>query len=219
MKNNIKAVLFDMDGVLIDSEPLWKVAEHKVFEKVGISVSEKEMENTVGLRIDDVVSYWKEQFPNCTETTPSIVTAIMDEMVRLIKTEGRALLGVEKALNYFENKGVKIGLATSSYTVLLDSVLTSLQISDYFDFTQSAEHLEYGKPHPEVYLKTAMALGEKPENCLVIEDSYNGMIAGLSAKMRVAVIPEKSHSINPKLKLANFYFENLIELVNFFDKN
>lgn len=219
MKNKIEAVIFDMDGVLINSEPLWKIAENKVFANVGIHVTNKEMEATVGLRIDEVVNYWKDKFPKCKEATDTIVDAIIFEMKQLISMKGEALLGVESTLKYFKNEGLKIGLATSSYTELLECVLTTLNITDYFDFTLSAEHVEYGKPHPQVYLETAKALAVKAENCLVIEDSYNGMLAGLSAQMIVAVIPEKSHTTNPKLALAHLYFDSLLDLTRYFEEN
>ncbi len=219
MKSKIEAVIFDMDGVLIDSEPLWKIAETTVFNQVGIRVSIKEMETTVGLRIDEVVDFWKERFVNCKVSTEIIVDEIIQEMIYLIKQQGKALTGVEQALLFFKGKGLKIGLATSSYTKLLECVLSTLKIEHYFDYTLSAQNVEYGKPHPQVYLETATMLNIKPQNCLVIEDSFNGMLAGLSAKMKVAVIPEKSHSINKKLTLSDFYFTDLIELVEYFKKN
>ena len=78
--------------------------------------------------------------------------------------------------------------------------------------------MPYGKPHPEVYINSAKNLEVAPERCLVIEDSFNGMIAGMAAQMKVCVIPEKSHIPNPKLELAHFFYEDLNALVAAFEE-
>lgn len=216
-KKRIDAVIFDMDGVLIDSEPLWKVAEIAAFKSVGIHLEIADLEITVGLRIDEVVNYWFGQKPWSGKTTNDVVELIMHEMVRLIYEKGQPLTGVLEALQFFKNQGIKVGLATSSYQILLDTVLAKLSISDFFDFTLSAENLPYGKPHPEVYLLVAKKLNVSPENCLVIEDSLNGVISGKAAKMTVIAIPEKSHNFDERLKLADYVMDDLNAVVKLFN--
>lgn len=211
------AVIYDMDGVLIDSEPFWKDAEISAFSKIGIHLSKGQCEETVGMRIDEVVEFWLNQFPEIDALVKDVVNDIMDSMVALIEQKGVPLPGVVDSLEMFKEKGLKIGLATSSYGRLMQAVLDKLEIAEYFHATRSAEHEVFGKPHPAVYIHTAAELNVKPEDCLVIEDSFNGMLSGLSAKMKVMVIPEKSHKINPKLKIADFHAKSLLEVERIFN--
>lgn len=212
MKFSPKAVIYDMDGVLIDSEPFWKKAEIAAFKEVGIKLTAQDCEQTVGMRIDEVVAFWYNRQPWDNKSQNEVVDHIMDLMCHYIEKEGEPLEGVRESLEFFKNKGVKIALATSSYVVLLDAVLKKLQIDHYFEYTRSAQLEEYGKPHPAVYINTANAINVDPKDCLVIEDSFNGMLAGLSAQMKVLVIPEKSHEFNPKLKLADYLLLSLKEV-------
>jgi sugar-phosphatase len=140
----------------------------------------------------------------------------MDELLRKLATP---LPGVIEALNYFKENGKKIGLATSSYTVLINAILETMGITDYFEVVWSAENELYGKPHPAVYLTTAEKLGVHPKKCLVIEDSLNGIISGKAAKMSVICIPEKTHFPEPKLMLADMQFGDMNEMIHFFEEN
>lgn len=211
--HHFKAVIYDMDGVLIDSEPLWKIAMEQVFHQVGCELTRKDFEKTVGLRLDEVISFWYRQNPWPGQSPEKVLELIIARMVELIRENGTPLPGVIESLRYFKAKGLKIGLATSSYEVLIDTVLEVLDIRHYFDFTHSAEHEAYGKPHPAVYLHTASELGVESTSCLVIEDSINGVIAGKAARMYVICVPEKTHTPNPKLALADEEFESLTALL------
>jgi len=198
-----------MDGVLIDSEPLWKIAEVKGFGKVGLDLTHTDCEETVGLRIDEVVKMWynKEKWvgATCEDVTNDIVSILIDE----IKANGKALPGVYETLDACKKANLKIGLATSSYQNIIEAVLDKLDIRHYFDIVHSAEYEVYGKPHPSVFLTTAKKLNELPENCLVIEDSLNGVVAAKAARMKVIAVPEQSHEYNPKLILADKIIDSL----------
>jgi sugar-phosphatase len=209
-----EAVIFDMDGVLIDSEPLWKIAMEEVFSALGSKLTKSDFQKTVGLRIDEVIHFW-----NVTENWGIIDESrveenIISKMEELIIQNPFPLVGVIETLQFLKKKQMKIGLATSSSKRLIDAVLTSLNIGNYFDFTWSAENETHGKPHPAVYLSVAKALNVNPTKCLVIEDSYNGVISGLAARMKVVCIPEKTHFPNPKLALADFQYETMEEFLN-----
>ncbi len=207
------AVIFDMDGVLIDSEPLWKIAMEDVFKSVGCNLTRKDFQKTVGLRIDEVIRYWYCYSPWENATTDDVERRIIERMVELLTQNGKPLLGVIPTLEFLKFKGLKIGLATSSYTILVNTVLDVLQIRHYFDFTHSAENEDYGKPHPAVYLTVARFLGVDSTKCLVIEDSLNGIISGKAARMKVVCIPEKTHSPEPKLIVADFHFEDMQKML------
>jgi HAD superfamily hydrolase (TIGR01509 family) len=203
------AIIFDMDGVLVDSEPLWKIAMEEVFSGLGSKLNKEDFQKTVGLRIDEVIHFW-----NVTENwgvidESKVEEDIISKMEELIKKNPFPLKGVVETLSYLKSKRLKIGLATSSSKRLINAVLNSLNIKEFFDFTWSAEDESHGKPHPAVYLSVAKALDVSPTKCLVIEDSYNGVISGLAARMKVVCIPEKTHFPNPKLALADFQFESM----------
>ena len=198
-----------MDGVLVDSEPLWKIAMEEVFSGLGSKLNKEDFQKTVGLRIDEVIHFW-----NVTENwgvidESKVEEDIITKMEELIKKNPFPLKGVVETLSYLKSKRLKIGLATSSSKRLINAVLNSLNIKEFFDFTWSAEDESHGKPHPAVYLSVAKALDVSPTKCLVIEDSYNGVISGLAARMKVVCIPEKTHFPNPKLALADFQFESM----------
>lgn len=205
----MKAVIFDMDGILIDSEPLWKIAEIKGFGKVGLDLTQTDCEETVGLRIDEVVKMWFKKRPwkgsSCEEVTIDIVNILIDE----IKANGKALPGVKEALEICDKSALKIGLATSSYHNIIEAVLDKLDIRHYFEVVHSAEYERHGKPHPAVFLTAAEKLGVSPLECLVIEDSLNGVVAAKAARMKVIAVPEQSHAYNPKLMLADKILDSL----------
>ena len=207
--STFKAVIFDMDGVLIDSEPLWKIAMEEVFVSIGCPLTRKDFQKTVGLRLDEVIEYWYAHTGWDNTSPKEVENRIVQRMIELLKENGEPLSGVVDTLKHLKSKNFKIGLATSSYEVLINTVLDTLLIRDYFDFTHSAEKESYGKPHPAVYLSVAKKFNIHPKDCLVIEDSLNGIISGKAARMKVVCIPEKSHSLEPKLSLADYQFEDM----------
>ncbi len=215
--SDFEAVIFDMDGVLIDSEPLWKIAMEAVFSELGSTLQKSDFQKTVGLRIDEVIHFWNLHESWGIEDEEAIQEKIISKMEELIAANAQPLPGVLETLAFLKSKGIKIGLATSSSSRLISIVLRELAISDFFDFAHSAETEDYGKPHPAVYLTVAQKLAVHPTKCLVIEDSFNGVISGLAAKMKVVCIPEKTHFPNPKLLLADFHFETMSEMKSIFD--
>ncbi|WP_241622608.1 hexitol phosphatase HxpB [Rosenbergiella australiborealis] len=192
----IKAVIFDMDGILINSEPYWKIAEQKVFSEHGIDPSiQQKLPDTTGLRIDQVVKLWLHVAENRTANAALITQQIIEFVIEKIKAERPLLPGVHHALQLCQQSGVKIGLASASPISMITTVVTLFELHPYFITLSSAESLPYSKPHPQVYLNAAKALGVDPLQCLAIEDSVNGMIAAKAARMKVITVPaeEQAH--------------------------
>ncbi|MBT1444013.1 hexitol phosphatase HxpB [Shewanella sp. JM162201] len=187
--NRIDAVIFDMDGILIDSEPVWQLAEYEVLAGLGLPIKPEDIHETVGLRIDQVVDYWYRRHPWDNYDNAAVAGRIVDTVVAHILAEGVPMKGVVEALEFCRAKGLKIGLATSSSWAIIDAVLDKLGIRDYFEAMESAEHLAFGKPHPEVYLNCAAKLGIAARHCLAVEDSFNGLIAARAATMQTLAIP------------------------------
>lgn len=204
------AFVFDMDGVIIDSEPLWRRAMVKVFNSDGLPVSEIDCAQTTGMRIDEVIKIWNKKHP-FTDNELKVEQNIEEELCGLIRTEGKAMPGFMRIITEMHSTGKKIGLATSSSRKLIDCVLDTLQVRGYFHHTQSAEGLLYGKPHPEVFLLSAHALDVAPARCIVIEDSVNGIISAKAAGMKVIGVPEAHNHGNPKFSIADIIMHSLEE--------
>jgi mannitol-1-/sugar-/sorbitol-6-/2-deoxyglucose-6-phosphatase len=211
--SDFEAVIFDMDGVLIDSEPLWKIAMEEVFSGLGSRLKKEDFQKTVGLRIDEVIHYWNINENWGVRDESEVEEAIIVKMESLIATQPAALEGVIDTLNYLKLRNIPVGLATSSSSRLIKVVLDKLEIKHLFNFVHSAEMEQFGKPHPAVYLSVAKKLAVLPEKCLVIEDSLNGIISAKAAKMTAVCIPEKTHLVEPKLILADYQFESMIDLL------
>jgi sugar-phosphatase len=207
------AVIFDMDGVLIDSEPLWKIAMEEVFHAIGSKLTKQDFQKTVGLRLDEVVVFWHAHEGWKNVTAHEVETKIVLRMVDLIKENASPLPGVIETLHFLQAKKVKVGLATSSYEILISTVLQALDIKSYFQACVSAEHEEFGKPHPAVYLTAAQQLGVLPAQCLVVEDSFNGVVSGKAARMKVACIPEKTHHPDHRLAAADYTYLSMLDLL------
>jgi len=212
--NDFQAVIFDMDGVLIDSEPLWKIAMEAVFSRLGSTLSKSDFQKTVGLRIDEVIHFWNLHEAWNIEDEAEIQEQIILKMEELIAQNAKPLEGVIETLHFLKSNNLKIGLATSSSSRLIRIVLKELAIEHFFDFAHSAETEMYGKPHPAVYLTVTEKLNVQTSKCLVIEDSFNGVIAGLAAKMKVVCIPEKTHFPNPRLSVADYQFETMKDMLD-----
>ena len=215
MLTGIKAVIFDMDGVIIDSEPLWRIAMIQSFVEIGIPFSDEHCRITTGLRFKEVAEFWFKKHGINHITVDEFDELVINRLCDLIKQEGKTMKGVMEALQFLKQKNIKIGIGTSSNTKLMNTVVDVLNIRHYFDELCSAEHMTYGKPHPEVYLTCAEKLKANPLNCLVIEDSVNGIIAGKAAQMKVVAIPEDINKNNPKFSIADYTLESLLEIQNF----
>ncbi|MFB2662248.1 hexitol phosphatase HxpB [Shewanella mangrovisoli] len=209
---SIQAVIFDMDGVLIDSEPLWQRVEYEVLSALGVPVTIETIQQTTGLRIDQCVDYWYHKAPWADYDNAKVSKAIVDRVAEEILKTGEAMQGVQQAIEYCQAKGLKIGLATSSFYTIIEAVLSKLGLSDKFMAVQSAEGLTYGKPHPEVYLNCAAALGVDPRYCLAIEDSFNGLIAARAANMQTVAIPAPEQRGEAKWIVAHHQADSLLDL-------
>lgn len=207
----LKTVIFDMDGLLIDSEPLWGVALREVFATVGVQLSRELSAQTTGLRTVEVVSYWHDQFKWNGKSTEQVTNEIVDTVTEKILANGKAMDGLHYILDYFRKKDFSIGLASSSPMRLIESVLEHLDIKPYFHAVYSAEFELYGKPHPAVYLACAQELNSSPLQCLAFEDSVTGMIAAKAARMKTVVVPEAHKRNDKRYALADLQLDSLLE--------
>ncbi len=185
----MKAAIFDMDGVIVDSEPLWRLAERQVFAEIGLELSDADCERTMGMRTDEVMDYWYELSPWEGPTKPEVEARLTARMQALIAERATPMPGLEHAITTARAAGLAIGLATSSTPVLIDAVLAKLGLAEVFAVTHSAVGELLGKPHPAVFLSTARLLGIEPAECVAIEDSVAGVRSARGAGMRVIALP------------------------------
>jgi mannitol-1-/sugar-/sorbitol-6-/2-deoxyglucose-6-phosphatase len=188
----LNAVVFDMDGLLIDSEPLWQEAGIETLQPFGVTLTTHQYQVSTGLRTKEWVAYWFGQFGIDAGKAKASEEIIIRKAIEKINAKGRLMPGAEEILRFFSKRNFRIGLATSSPFALIDAVLEKFQLRSYFDALSSAEDLAHGKPHPEVYIDCMEQLGVGPLQALCFEDSFNGMIAAKAARMKCVVIPESS---------------------------
>ena len=203
-ERQIRAAIFDMDGLLIDSEPLWDRGEHEVLSELGVDFTRRhELPDTRGLRIDLVVDLWFGQQPWTGPDRATVVERIISRVIALVEETRPLLPGVREAVALCKAQGLKVGLASASPLYMLEKVLTMFDLRDQFDALASADKLDYSKPHPQVYLNCASQLGVSPLNCVALEDSVNGMIASKAARMRSIVVPAAESQLDPRFSLAD----------------
>jgi mannitol-1-/sugar-/sorbitol-6-/2-deoxyglucose-6-phosphatase len=185
----IEAVVFDMDGVLVDSEPIWRTVEREVFARVGIEVTDEDLFETMGVRVADVVERWHRRHPWNEPSREEVARSIVDGVAQAIEREGAFNQEVIRAIDYVEGLGLRLALASSSPMRLIRSVLVLGGLVDRFEVVLSAEDENRGKPDPAVYLSAALALRVAPERCLAVEDSVNGVRSAKAAGMVCVAIP------------------------------
>lgn len=208
----IKAVIFDMDGVLIDSEPFWRESEIAVFGRVGLRLTDAMCRETMGLRIDEAVDYWHRRRGWEGPTPSEVAEEVVAGLIKLIYLRGELMPGARHALNFFRGRGVKLALASSSAYRIIDAVVEQLGLGGTFDCVYSAEEEAYGKPHPGVYLATASRLGVDPAQCLAVEDSLNGVLAAKAARMTCVAIPDRDGRLDPRFAIADHTLDSLNDL-------
>jgi len=207
----MKAVIFDMDGLIIDSEPLWYEAAVECFSPFGIKLTPSLYADSVGLRTKEFVAYWFEQYQIDLTKSEETINAINEVVIDKIQKKGEELPGVHQVLEMLKKKEFAIGLASSSPSRLIEIVLKKLNIASYFDAFSSAEFLPLGKPHPQVYLDCASLLNIEAVNCFCFEDSFYGMIAAKSARMKCVVVPHLDVIHQPRWNAADMILKSLIE--------
>lgn len=212
MKSGERALVFDMDGILIDSEPLWRRAEIEIFGGVGLVLNEADCIQTQGLRIDEVVAFWYQRAPWTNRSCDEIAESIILRMAELLGSEGEPMPGALDSINWAANSSWRLALASSSSKLLIKTVLDRFDIADLFECTRSAEDETAGKPHPDVYLSAARDLGLEPRVCVAIEDSVNGMASALSAGMRCIAIPDPETRDDARFAAATLQIESLQDL-------
>lgn len=187
--------IFDMDGVLIDSEPHWQAVEKQVFADIGITLTSQMCAQTTGLRNSEVVALWHQRFGWQQPSVEQVGRNIINEMVKCFKSNPQFKPGAKELITRLgKNPNNRLAICSSSPDVLIEALVEVMDIGEYVSLVHSAENDEFGKPHPLPYLKCAEKLGSAPGHCVVFEDSLYGALSAKAAGMFVVAVPDGPHT-------------------------
>ena len=215
MLEEIKGVIFDMDGTLIDSMWVWEEVDVDYVKRYQLVEPEGFYEAIEGMSFTDVAKYYKKTFPQIRDSVEQIKADWMEMGYRLYRDEVELKSGVKEFLEELKKRGIKIGIATSNDRDMTEMVLEARGILQEFDAICTSDEVKIGKPAPDVYLKTAEDLGVDPKDCLIFEDVPAGLMAGKSAGMKTCAVADKfsEDQIEKKRALADYFIQDYFEVL------
>lgn len=195
MSHNFKAIIFDMDGLLVDSEVVWNDVETEMVADRGYQYTAAEREHLIGLRLDEFSEKLLAIF-KINESPKDFERELIERMLLRIPTTVKPQPGAHELLAYIGQENIPTAIASSSPISIIDAVVESQGWQPIFDLRVSADTVGKGKPAPDVYLKAAELLGINPADCLALEDSPNGARAAVEAGMTCYAVPDRSHGLD-----------------------
>ena len=208
----LKAAIFDMDGLLTESESRWRQAEREVAATLGLALTDADLEATMGVRMPDVARRWFDAMPWPTPPSPDeVAERVVDRVIEHTR-DATPLPGVVSALDLCARRGLRLALCSSSARRLIDATLSRLELEHRFEVVHSAERDEFGKPHPLPYLRTAEKLGVAPAACVALEDSLSGCVSAAAAGMALVAVPDPAARGDARFGLADLVLGSLSEL-------
>lgn len=213
--SGVKAVIFDMDGTLVDSMWVWHSIDEECSGKYNLNMSEAFYKEIEGMSFSETARHFIDTF-DMKLTQEEVMQEWTDLAYEKYTTKVLLKPGIAFFLEELQRRGIKMGIATSNGRVLVDATLKALHIEDYFQAVVTSCEVKKGKPAPDVYLKVAEKLEVNPEYCLVFEDVPNGILAGKNAGMRVCAVEDAySEADRPKKKeLADYYLTDYRQIEN-----
>lgn len=214
MLNNIEAVIFDMDGTLVDSMWVWAQVDIDFLGERGIEVPADLGKEIEGLSFEQTADYFLERFP-LDMSRDELMRIWVDMCHESYKNKVTFKPGAFEFLKYLKEKGIKTGIATSNARELVELVGNALGFLPYIDFIATSEDVPNGKPQPDIYLYVAKNLNVEPHHCLVFEDVPNGIRAGNAAMMKTCAVYDDFSACwdSEKKELADYFIHNYMELL------
>ena len=185
----LQAVLWDMDGTLVDSEKVWAEVQLKLLAELGATWTVDDCVGLIGSDLRDAVQVWMSVIPEGAITADELADRMFSEVVESLRKEVTFQPGAFELLQALLKEEVPCALVSASYRVMIDAVLTHLPPA-LFDVIVAGDEVTNGKPHPEPYLTAMAKLGVDPAQCVVIEDSLTGTQAGTAAGAYVVAVPQ-----------------------------
>lgn len=190
---NFDAIIFDMDGLLVDSETVWFIAEKEMIESRGHLYTDEVREQIIGLRIDEFLSKLHAIY-QFEDSVIALYHELIERMLALIPKFVKPQPGAVELVEYVAANNIPHAIASSSPMSIIDAIIESQGWGDIFTVRCSADDEKAGKPAPDVYLAAARCLGVEPSRCLALEDSPNGSRAAVAAGITCYAVPDTSHS-------------------------
>jgi sugar-phosphatase len=209
----IDAAIFDMDGLLVDSEPIWHEVEIDVFGRHGVALTVERCLETKGMYLGDAVEHWYVRYPWTGATRDEVAAEIVDAMAHRLATSVELKPGATHALDYCRARGAVLALASSSPRQLIDAAVARLGLAERFAVVHSGEDEVLSKPDPAIFLTTARLLGVAPPACVVFEDSAAGVLAAKGAGMVCVAVPEVDPTAASGLPSAGGAGETLLDVL------
>ena len=185
----LRAVLWDMDGTLVDSEPVWARVQIELLGSLGATWTVEDCVGLVGSSLPDAVDAWMARIPAGAIEPDELAERMYGEVVNTLKEEVDFRPGAVELLTALKAEGIPCALVSASYRVMIDAVLSHLP-PDLYDVVVAGDEVRNGKPHPEPYLTAARELKVDPADCIVIEDSLGGTASGTAAGAFVLAVPQ-----------------------------
>lgn len=211
---NTEAVIFDLDGVIIDSEPLHMQVNMDILDEFGAKISEKEHNKLVGFSSNETWGYLKERFHLPVSVEELKQKSSSDALTFLDQHQLKPIEGIPELIEKCEKYGMRLAVASSSERAYIEKVLKNFGLEDHFKVLVSGAELPRSKPDPTIFLKTAELLKVEPGKCLVIEDSFNGVTAAKSANMS-CIGYRNSNSGNQDLLKADVIVDTISDIQKF----
>lgn len=206
------AVIFDMDGLLIDSEPLWHEAEMAVLVPLSVPLTPSRCLETTGMRVDEMVAHWFDRYPWPLPALNQVAGEVVAEVSRRLRQRAEPMPGARTLVESLAGQSMPLAIASSSPRSLIDATLDGLAMTEAFVVRCSAMDELRGKPDPAVFLSAARALGKSPAECLVLEDSLAGVDAALAAGMTVLAVPANAQWDQPGFDAAHGKLRSLADI-------
>ena len=184
------AAIFDMDGLLVDSEPIWHEVEIDVFGRHGVPLTVERCLETKGMFLGEAVSHWYARYPWTGASAADVSAEIVDAMAARLEEKVELKPGALRSLDFCRDRGARLALASSSPRRLIGAVVHRFGLGSRFTVVHSAEDEPAGKPDPAIFLTTARQLGVAAAECVVFEDSVAGVLAAKAAGMACVAVPE-----------------------------
>lgn len=209
MINEVKAVIFDLDGTIIDSMWMWKQIDIEYLANMNLELPDDLQKDIEGMSFTETAQYFKDRF-NISDSVEDIVNEWNNMAYDFYKNRINLKSGVRKFIEFLKDNDYKLGIGTSNSKKLSTTVLEKHDILKHFDTLRTSDEVKKGKPNPDVFLKVAEDLNVKPEECLVFEDTYAGVLAAKRAGMKViAIADELSFPYKEEItELADKYVED-----------
>lgn len=213
MLTDIDAVIFDLDGTLVDSMWMWKSIDIEYLARFGIEMPTDLQKSIEGMSFSETALYFKTQFD-----LPDSLEQIKSDWNQMAWNKYRKEVplkeGVKELLISLRNNRIPAGIATSNSRELVEVIIEKHQLKEYFASIRTSCEVEKGKPSPDIYLLVARDLGVDPTRCLVFEDVLQGVMAGKNANMKVCAVYDKfsEKDLEQKKRLADYYIHSISEI-------